>query len=83
MTERGAEVELAAGIPPLRIGASEGAVFTFGRPSQHRVEYVEEHARGYADAGELWSPGVISAELDANDSIVLACSTEPWAFGHS
>jgi predicted glycogen debranching enzyme len=78
MSSQGVEIELAPGVPPLRIGAPQGAEFVFGRPTQHRVEYIEERARGYADAGELWTPGVIAVPLAPERRVALVFSTEPW-----
>ncbi|HEU4648786.1 MAG TPA: amylo-alpha-1,6-glucosidase [Gemmatimonadales bacterium] len=40
--------------------------------------YRVEASRGYDRVGALWSPGVIEAELQPGETLVLVASTEPY-----
>src|SRR5205823_2507201 len=35
-------------------------------------------ARGYADEGELWSPGTVTIAMSRTGAAVMAVSTESW-----
>jgi predicted glycogen debranching enzyme len=78
MTDAGAEIDLASNLPPVRLVSYANAAFALDRPSTHPVQYIEERARGYADAGELWSPGTIAFDLTAGSPANLIVSTESW-----
>ena len=78
MTARGAEVRFAPNLPALRLLASSEAVFALDRPGKSPVQYIEERARGYADMGELWSPGTIDFPLGETEAATVVMSTEGW-----
>ena len=74
-------LELAAtrGYPPLRLKIyGLRATFTLDSVRLQHVRYRAEAERGYADAGELWSPGYFSVDLTTEASTTLVASTETW-----
>ncbi len=78
MLAGGAEIRLLPNLPPLRVQVSRGGTFALDHPGRHQVEYLEERARGYADVGELWSPGTLSLPLSDGDPATVVLSTEGW-----
>ncbi len=79
MTPEGAEIVLAPGLPAVLLRATPDATFSFSQPGTHLVRYVEEKARGYADAGELWTPGALRLDVPTGGWASLAMSTEGWS----
>jgi predicted glycogen debranching enzyme len=65
--------------PPLRMkiyGAR--ATFALDGGTITDVHYRAEAERGYADIGELWSPGYFSVDLSMETPATLLASTESW-----
>jgi predicted glycogen debranching enzyme len=67
-------------LPPLRLGAEgEGASFTARRREVCGILYPVEERRGYASAGDLWSPGFFGMDLEpGGGAAALVASTESW-----
>ena len=73
------ELATASGYPPLRLKIyGQRATFTLDSARLQNVHYRAEAERGYADVGELWSPGYFSVDLSAETSPTLVASTEGW-----
>ena len=73
------ELATARGYPPLRLKIyGRRATFALDSARLQNVHYRAEAERGYADAGELWSPGYFSTDLSPDASTTLMASTEPW-----
>jgi len=73
------DVITATGYPPLRLKMfGQRATFTLDSERIENVHYRAEAERGYADVGELWSPGYFSVDLSAQMSPTLVASTEAW-----
>ncbi|MBV9406529.1 MAG: glycogen debranching enzyme family protein, partial [Acidobacteriaceae bacterium] len=73
------ELKPSSEIPPLRmlLLAKEGA-FAIDSEKVCGIIYEVERSRGYIWRGDLWSPGVFSAELSPGCDATLVVSTEPW-----
>ncbi len=56
----------------------EDGDFTVDRMKIEQVSYPAEERRGYEATGSLWSPGYFEAPLQAEGSVTLVASTEPW-----
>ena len=66
------------GYPPLRM-KMYGSRVTFALDDTITdVHYRAEAERGYADIGELWSPGYFSVDLGREVPATLVASTETW-----
>jgi len=73
------EVAPASGYPPLRLKIyGHRATFTVDGSRIQNMHYRVEAERGYANTGELWSPGYFSVDLSAEMSATLVASTEGW-----
>jgi len=73
------ELSTTRGYPPLRLKIyGRRATFALDSGKLDNVHYRAEAQRGYADVGELWSPGYWSADLTADTSTTLVASTEGW-----
>jgi predicted glycogen debranching enzyme len=73
------ELSTASGYPPLRLKIyGRRATFTLDRDRLQNVHYRAEAERGYADAGELWSPGYFSVDLSGDTSATLVASSDAW-----
>ena len=78
--DMGREVEIGTGeeLPPLRfLVCGEGRMNQDQRQERHHIYNIEK-ARGYDSEGPLWSPGVISIELEAGRNGGIVVSVEPW-----
>jgi predicted glycogen debranching enzyme len=77
--DAGFELWVSDDLPLLRLAwMGEQAGFRTGVAQFTNLRYRIEQSRGYDWRGNLWSPGVFSAELEANAEISLALSTEEW-----
>ena len=66
------------GYPPLRM-KMYGVRATFALDgTMTDVHYRAEAERGYADIGELWSPGYFSVDVSREMPATLVASTENW-----
>jgi predicted glycogen debranching enzyme len=73
------ELMTARGYSPLRLKIhGRRATFALDSATLQNVRYRAEAERGYADAGELWSPGYFSVDLSSERSTTLVASTETW-----
>jgi predicted glycogen debranching enzyme len=73
------EVSTARAYPPLRLKLyGQRATFALDGRTIPDVHYRAEAQRGYADVGELWSPGYFSVDVTAQTSATLVASTERW-----
>jgi predicted glycogen debranching enzyme len=73
------ELSTTRGYPPLRLKIyGRRATFALDSGKLDDVHYRAEAQRGYADVGELWSPGYWSVDLTADTSTTLVASTEGW-----
>jgi hypothetical protein len=73
------ELSTTRGYPPLRLKIyGRRATFALDSGKLDNVHYRAEAQRGYADVGELWSPGYWSVDLTADTSTTLVASTEAW-----
>jgi len=73
------ELSTTRGYPPLRLKVyGRRATFALDSGKLDNVHYRAEAQRGYADVGELWSPGYWSVDLTADTSTTLVASTEAW-----
>jgi predicted glycogen debranching enzyme len=73
------ELSTTRGYPPLRLKIyGRRATFALDSGKLDNVHYRAEAQRGYADVGELWSPGYWSVDLTADTSTTLVASTEGW-----
>ena len=73
------EVATTRGYPSLRFKIyGRRATFALDSDRIENVYYRAEAERGYADAGELWSPGYWSVDLSEETSTTLVASTEAW-----
>jgi len=73
------ELSTTRGYPPLRLKVyGRRATFALDSGKLDDVHYRAEAQRGYADVGELWSPGYWSVDLTADTSTTLVASTEGW-----
>ena len=73
------DLATARGYPALRLriyGPHGG--FALDSRMLENVHYRAEAERGYADEGDLWSPGSFGADLGAGASTTLMASTESW-----
>ena len=62
------ELSTTRGYPPLRLKVyGRRATFALDSGKLDNVHYRAEAQRGYADVGELWSPGYWSVDLTADD----------------
>ncbi|MDQ2833616.1 MAG: amylo-alpha-1,6-glucosidase [Acidobacteriota bacterium] len=77
--ERGFELFVSNDLPTLKF-CWKGEENGFRMESQQipSVPYRVEQSRGYDWQGDLWSPGIFSAELDAGKPASLTLSTEDW-----
>jgi predicted glycogen debranching enzyme len=66
----------------LRLIGQHGAFTIEPRTFEERLYRVEAR-RGYADTGDLWSPGYFRIDLQAQGEVTLIASTEPWATMHA
>jgi predicted glycogen debranching enzyme len=65
--------------PPLRLKIfGVRATFALDGATITDVHYRSEAERGYADIGDLWSPGYFSVDLRAETPATLMASTESW-----
>jgi predicted glycogen debranching enzyme len=73
------ELSTTRGYPPLRLKIyGRRATFALDSGKLDNVHYRAEAQRGYADVGELWSPGYWSVDLTTDTSTTLVASTEGW-----
>jgi len=73
------EIHPARDHPPLRLAVHGGrASFALDGGSVLAVRYRDEAERGYAETGELWSPGYVSVDLTRDAGACLVASTEAW-----
>ena len=73
------EISVDQTYPPLRLMLyGERATFALDAETLDNVFYRTEEQRGYAHAGELWSPGYFSVDLTMGMSATLVSSTESW-----
>ena len=73
------EVATTRGYPPLRFKVyGRRATFALDGSKIDNVHYRAEAERGYADAGDLWSPGYWSVDLSADADATLVASTDAW-----
>ncbi len=73
------EVSTARAYPPLRLKLyGHRATFALDGGKIPGVHYRAEAERGYADSGDLWSPGYFSVNVTAETSATLVASTESW-----
>jgi predicted glycogen debranching enzyme len=74
------ELETREGMEPLRLRTlGPRAAFSADASSIADLAYRVERDRGYAWIGDGWSPGTYALSLNAEDSVSLVASTEPWA----
>ncbi|HJT45944.1 MAG TPA: glycogen debranching enzyme N-terminal domain-containing protein, partial [Chthoniobacterales bacterium] len=83
LTSVGDRYEISAprgrGLPPLRMKLCQrDSAFTISAKGIHQVLYRTEQSRGYAYAGDLWSPGYFHVDLENTDWVTLVGSTEDW-----
>ncbi len=77
--DRGFELCVSNDLPPLRFAwTGEQTSFRMDAAQFTNLRYRIEQSRGYDWRGNLWSPGVFSAEVKAGAEITLALSTEEW-----
>jgi predicted glycogen debranching enzyme len=75
----GFELWVSDDLPLLRLAwTGEQASFRMDAAQFTSLRYRIEQSRGYDWRGNLWSPGVFSAEVKAGAEISLALSTEEW-----
>jgi predicted glycogen debranching enzyme len=73
------EIASQTNIPPLRLMLyGKDKYLTMDRTRFHEVIYRIEESRGYANRGDLWSPGYFSVTLTPNDPVTLVASAESW-----
>jgi predicted glycogen debranching enzyme len=73
------EISTARPHPPLRLKLyGLHATFALDGHEIRGVHYLAEAERGYADVGELWTPGYFSVNVTAETSATLVASTESW-----
>jgi len=73
------EIASQTNIPPLRLMLyGKDKSLTMDRTRFHEVIYRIEESRGYADRGDLWSPGYFSVVLTPSDPVTLVASAESW-----
>ena len=67
------------GLPPVRMKlCTDESAFTIAAKQIPQVFYRTEQSRGYADQGDLWSPGFFHVDLEEAESATLIGSTEKW-----
>jgi predicted glycogen debranching enzyme len=77
--EAGYELWVSDELPPLRVAWTGKQTGFRMDPAQFlNLRYRLEQSRGYDWRGNLWSPGLFSAELKAGGKVSLALSTEEW-----
>src|SRR5215467_13100785 len=70
---------LDAGLPPLRLKVVGGhAKFGIDERRIRNVRYRVEQSRGYDASGDLYSPGLFSADLEVGIPVTLVASVEDW-----
>src|SRR3989442_6317794 len=57
---------------------ADQSAFTIAAKQIPQVFYRTEQSRGYADQGDLWSPGFFYVDLEESESATLVGSTEKW-----
>ena len=73
------EDTLHGDFPPLRLKLVGGdARFQLNERRISNVEYLVEKSRGYDATGDLYSPGMFSADLDIGMPATLIASVEDW-----
>jgi predicted glycogen debranching enzyme len=73
------ELLTAAAYPALRLKIyGLRATFALDGGTMQAVHYRAEAQRGYADVGELWSPGYWSVDVTGETGATLVASTESW-----
>ena len=73
------EVSLDPYSPSLRLRLyGEGSSFAVEGARITERLYRVEASRGYAAAGDLWSPGRFRVDLHPGGEVTLVASTEPW-----
>jgi predicted glycogen debranching enzyme len=66
-------------LPPLRMLLyGQNRAFTIEGKRIQEVLFRIEESRGYAAAGELWTPGYFRVDLSQGSSATLVVSTESW-----
>ena len=78
----GDRYEVAAGpdVPPLRMFLwSHRSTLVVAGGTVRGLYYRTEARRGYAEEGELWSPGYFRVVLGPDQPATLTASVEPWA----
>jgi predicted glycogen debranching enzyme len=77
---QGDRYEISNGIyPPLRLRVQQSRSGFHYIPDQLiRIAYQHEADRGYASAGQLWTPGLFSIELRSGQTATLTATTEEW-----
>lgn len=81
LTARGDRLEVSSGAeaPTLRLQmVGERAAFTLQTAVMEERLFRVERARGYEEAGDLWSPGFYRADLDAGEEVTLIASAESF-----
>jgi predicted glycogen debranching enzyme len=74
------EVAAGAGIPPLRLYLRcQRSTLVVAGGTVRGLYYRVEAQRGYAEQGELWSPGYFQVALRPDHPATLTASIEPWA----
>ena len=77
--DAGFELWVSDDLPLLRLAwTGEQTSFRMDAAQVSNLRYRIEQSRGYDWRGNLWSPGVFSAEVKAGAEISLALSTEEW-----
>jgi predicted glycogen debranching enzyme len=77
--DAGFELWVSDNLPLLRLAwTGEQTGFRMDAAQFTNLSYRIEESRGYDWRGNLWSPGVFSAEVKAGAGISLAFSTEEW-----
>jgi predicted glycogen debranching enzyme len=73
------EISSDQGYPPLRLKIlGSRASFALDGGSVVTVRYRDEGERGYAEVGDLWSPGYASVDVTEDGGASLVASTEAW-----
>lgn len=74
------EISLDPASPRLRLQLlGERSAFTLEPRVTEEHLFRVEAQRGYADRGDLWSPGHFRADLEPGEEVTLVASTEPWS----
>ena len=73
------ELKASGNLPPLRLKlVAKTPEVSLDPQTIRNVTYEVERRRGYSCRGDLWSPGFMSAYLDAGHDATFVASIEPW-----